>query len=79
MNSVVIECIGWASTISFLYSILIPNRLNLHKLGIFTSITTTIYAYSHDATAIWVKWVIAFGFHIYMIWKIKRSPVAANL
>lgn len=66
-RDIVIEIIGWASTASFLFSILVPNRLRLHQIGIFASITTGIYAYAHDATAIWVKWLIALFFHAYMI------------
>lgn len=72
-NEILIEIIGWTSTIAFLFSIVVPKRTNLHWLGIFTSITTAIYGYAHDATAIWVKWVIAFFFHGYMIWKLKKE------
>jgi len=72
-RQVVIETIGWISTASFLISILMPNRIHLHQLGVFTSITTGIYAYSHGATAIWVKWLIAFFFHAYMVVKSKRA------
>ena len=61
-----IEIIGWTSTATFLISIVLPQRIRLHELGMFTSITTGIYAYAHGATAIWVKWVIAFFFHLYM-------------
>ena len=78
MNPFLIETIGWISTAAFLFSIIVPKRADLHKLGIFTSITTGIYAYAHDATAIWVKWIVAFGFHVYMIWKIKRSQGPSN-
>lgn len=73
-KTLLIEIIGWTSTASFLVSIVLPNRLNLHKLGVFTSVTTGIYAYAHGATAIWVKWVIALFFHGYMIWKLNRRP-----
>ena len=72
--AIVIEIIGWISTASFLVSILVPNRVHLHMLGIFTSITTGFYAFEHGATAIWVKWVIAFFFHFYMTIKTKRKP-----
>lgn len=65
-----IETIGWISTAAFLVSILVPNRVQLHKLGVFAAVTTGIYAYAHGATAIWVKWLIAFFFHSYMIWKL---------
>ena len=68
----IVEAIGWISTASFLVSIVIPQRIQLHKLGVFTSITTGIYAYSHGATAIWVKWIIALFFHVYM-WRKLRS------
>ncbi|MGZ3734847.1 MAG: hypothetical protein ACXVC0_07805, partial [Bdellovibrionota bacterium] len=61
-RTLIIETIGWVSTFSFLFSILMPNRTNLHRLGMFTSITTGIYAYEHGATAIWVKWFFAFFF-----------------
>lgn len=73
-QEIIIEVIGWISTIAFLFSIVVPNRINLHRMGIFTSITTGIYAYAHGATAICVKWFIAFFFHAYMIWKLKRKP-----
>lgn len=72
-SDLVIEIIGWLSTISFLVSILMPARIHLHQLGIFTSLTTGIYAYAHGATAIWVKWIIAFFFHSYMIIKLRRK------
>ena len=69
MTNIYIEIIGWLSTVAFLISIIVPSRIQLHQLGVFTSITTGIYAYSHGATAIWVKWVIALFFHLYMIKK----------
>lgn len=72
-NEIIIETIGWISTIAFLVAIVVPKRINLHWLGIFTSITTGIYGYAHGATAIWVKWIIAFFFHAYMIWKLKKQ------
>lgn len=68
-----IEIIGWVSTITFLVSILIPQRVRLHEWGMITSVTTGVYAYSHGATAIWVKWIIAFFFHGYMWWKFKKK------
>jgi hypothetical protein len=65
------EAIGWLSTVLFLISIVLPHRIHLHSMGIATSITTGIYAYYHDATAIWVKWAIALFFHGYMWLKLK--------
>ena len=67
------EIIGWISTAAFLISIVIPSRVQLHQLGVFTSITTGIYAFHHGATAIWMKWVIALVFHGYMIWKLRSG------
>lgn len=78
MKVIVIEIIGWTSTLVFLVSIVMPQRKHLHALGIFTAVTTGIYAYSHDATAIWVKWAIAFFFHSYMLYKVKKSSVSTN-
>jgi hypothetical protein len=75
-ETISIEAIGWISTITFLVSIVVPNRANLHSLGIFTSVTTGIYAYAHGATAIWVKWLIAFFFHSYMVWKLRSAEKA---
>ena len=74
----VIEAVGWVSTLAFLFSIIVASRSNLHKLGLFTSVTTGIYAFAHDATAIWVKWVIAFFFHSYMIWKLRKAVPHKN-
>jgi uncharacterized membrane protein len=71
-RSLIIEGIGWLSTATFLISIILPNRVRLHEWGMFTAIITGIYAYSHGATAIWVKWIIAFFFHAYM-WKKLKS------
>lgn len=68
-----IEGIGWLSMFTFLFSIVTPKRINLHALGIFTSITTGIYGYAHGATAIWVKWLVAFFFHLYMWLKVKNE------
>ena len=56
------EAIGWLSTITFLISIVLPQRQKLHEWGVFTAVTTGVYAYYHGATAIWVKWLIAFSF-----------------
>lgn len=78
MKTFVIELIGWTSTLLFLISILIPRRVHLHVLGIFASITTGIYAYAHGATAIWVKWAIAFFFHLYMWRKTSAELKAAQ-
>ena len=75
IETLTIELIGWSSTTAFLISILVPNRLHLHQLGVFTSVTTGIYAFSHGATAIWVKWFIAFFFHVYMI---RKSVLVAR-
>lgn len=68
-----IEIIGWTSTAAFLVSIVIPQRQRLHELGVFASVTTGIYAYAHGATAIWVKWSIAFFFHGYMCLKLRMA------
>ena len=69
LNPFLIEFIGWVSTAVFLFSIIVPKRSQLHGLGIFAAVTTGIYAFAHGATAIWVKWLIAFFFHSYMLWK----------
>lgn len=61
-----LEVVGWISTVAFLLSIVVPRRVHLHALGVFTAVTTAAYAYGYGATAIWVKWVIAFFFHLYM-------------
>lgn len=71
LYEVIIEIIGWVSTGTFLISIIHPQRRRLHQLGVFTSVTTGVYAYSHGATAIWVKWLIAFFFHLYMWQKLR--------
>ena len=73
MNTIIIETIGWISTLTFLISIIMPQRIHLHSLGLFTSVTTGVYAYHHGATAIWVKWAIAFFFHAYMMYKMKKT------
>lgn len=72
MKSIVVEVIGWLSTALFLVSIVMPQRVHLHALGIVTAVTTGVYAYAHGATAIWVKWLIAFGFHAYMCHRIMQ-------
>lgn len=73
LYEVSIEAIGWISTGLFLWSIIHPNRAKLHQLGILSSITTGIYAYHHGATAIWVKWLIALFFHLYMLIKLTKK------
>ena len=72
-KNILIETIGWISTILFLISIIIPKRVHLHMFGILASITTGIYAFYYGATAIWVKWVIALVFHIYMLIKTSKQ------
>ena len=76
LNTVLIEAIGWISTATFLISIVLPHRVRLHEWGMFTAITTGIYGYAHEATAIWVKWFIAFFFHLYMWRKLKATKNA---
>lgn len=81
-----IETIGWLSTVAFLVSIVMPSRLQLHQLGLFTAVTTGYYAYAHGALAIWVKWAVAFFFHLYMMKKqtsgtlgqITKQPSSSN-
>jgi hypothetical protein len=76
---IAIEAIGWVSTGLFLFSIIVPQRRHLHALGVVTAITTGLYGYAHGATAIWVKWVIAFFFHAYMWYKISRRVTETKL
>lgn len=80
MREILIEVIGWISTGLFLISILLPQRVHLHALGVLTAVLTGIYAYAHGATAIWVKWVIAFIFHSYMWYKIAhpKEPLSVR-
>ncbi len=73
MKTFVIEAVGWLSTVLFLFSIVVPQRVHLHMLGIITAVTTGIYAYAHDATAIWVKWAIACGVHAWMWHRTARE------
>lgn len=72
-QEIFIECVGWFSTLTFLVSIVLPQRIRLHEWGMLTSVTTGVYAYAHGATAIWVKWFIALFFHLYMWQKIRKS------
>ncbi len=76
-EQIIIECIGWLSTATFLLSIVLPQRVRLHEWGMFTAVTTGIYGYSHGATAIWVKWFFAFFFHMYM-WRKIRAEISAS-
>ena len=78
MNTWIIEAIGWSSTVSYLVSNLMPKRLHLHLLGIYTAAATGFYAYEHGATAIWVKWVIAFFVHAYMTRKVIANDTASQ-
>jgi hypothetical protein len=73
LEQILIEAIGWFSTLIFLVSIILPQRIRLHEWGMLTAVTTGIYAYAHGATAIWVKWVIAFFFHFYMRQKLRSA------
>ncbi len=75
IKDLVVEGIGWVSTMTFLVSIITPQRQRLHEWGMFTSVTTGIYGYSHGATAIWVKWIIAFFFHLYMWNKLRQTKI----
>lgn len=73
-----IEFIGWISTGIFLLGIIVPQRMHLHIMGVLALITTGIYGYYYGATAIWVKWVIAFFFHAYMWYKMKQISASAK-
>lgn len=73
MSILIIETIGWISTAIFLFSIIVPLRIHLHSLGMLTAVTTGIYGYAHGATAIWVKWFVAFFFHAYMWFEMRRK------
>lgn len=72
-QEIAMEIIGWTSTLAFLISIILPQRIRLHEYGMITSVLTGIYSYYHGATAIWVKWIIAFFFHFHMWLKLKRK------
>ena len=78
-KNLIIEIIGWSSTLLFLVSIVMPSRSHLHLLGIFTSVTTGIYGFYYGATAIWVKWLIAFFFHSYMWFKSKKREKSERI
>ncbi len=70
---ILIETIGWISTLIFLVSIVLPKRTDLHSLGMVTAVSTGIYGYHHGATAIWVKWLIAFFFHAYAWLRLRKT------
>lgn len=78
MSEWIVESIGWLSTITFLVSIIIPQRVRLHEFGMVTSVLTGFYAFEHGATAIWVKWIIAFFFHVYMRMKLRGLTTNLN-
>lgn len=77
-KNIYIEIIGWTSTTLFLFSIIVPQRKHLHLMGVMAAITTGIYGYYYGATAIWVKWLIAFFFHSYMWYKTKQQSHSQN-
>ena len=77
-TQLLIEIVGWISTAAFLLSIVLPKRIGLHRLGVFTAITTDFYAYAHGATAIWVKWAVAFFFRGYMWWRLGAEEKATE-
>jgi hypothetical protein len=77
-ETILIETVGWLSTLLFLISIIEPSRIRLHEWGMLTSIATGIYGYAHGATAIWIKWILAFFFHFHMLLKIKREKIRQN-
>jgi hypothetical protein len=82
VQPIIIEIVGWVSTALFLVSILVPQRVHLHLLGVFAALTTGVYAFAHGATAIWVKWGIALVFHLYMCRKMylqQRHEGASQL
>lgn len=76
--TVFMEAVGWISTALFLVSIVAPNRVHLHSLGVATSVTTGVYAYHHGATAIWVKWLIALFFHSYMWYRLAAEVKSSS-
>ena len=78
-KNIIIEIIGWSSTVLFLISIVMPSRSHLHLLGLFTAVTTGIYGFYYGATAIWVKWLFAFFFHSYMWFKTKKRVKTERL
>ena len=78
-GTIAIELVGWISTAIFLLSIVVSDRIRLHQLGIFAALTTGAYAYYHGATAIWVKWAMAFFFHLYMIWKLSSKESSSGI
>lgn len=45
MNTILVETIGWISTLAFLLSILMPLRRHRHQLGVFSAVTPGYYAY----------------------------------
>ena len=72
-STLVIETIGWISTILNLISILTPSRRNLHLIGFFAAMATFVYAVGINAWPLSVKWGVMMVLQVTQTWKYRHA------
>ena len=69
----IIEIIGWTSTILFVASFLVKDRSVLHLIGFFACIFKLIYSYEHAVWPLFVNWVILLFVQAYQFFKYRKK------
>lgn len=54
----IVEIIGWISTVLFVLSFVVKDRVTLHGLGAVACVFKLIYSYHHQVWPLFVNWVI---------------------
>lgn len=57
-SGVIIEVIGWASTVLLVASFLLKERSSLHLVGFIACILKIVYTYAHAVWPLFVNWVL---------------------
>ena len=69
----IIEIIGWASTVLFVGSFLVKERAALHLIGFFACIFKLVYSYEHAVWPLFVNWVILLFVQAYQFFVYRRQ------
>lgn len=55
---IIIECIGWASTLILVASFFLQKRSSLHLVGFLACVLKLIYTYEHEVWPLFANWAI---------------------
>jgi hypothetical protein len=75
---VLIEVIGWTSTVLFISSFLVKKRSVLHAVGFIACLFKMVYSYHYAVWPLFVNWVVLIGVQLYQ-WRHHHVAEADDL